>query len=511
MSWTVTIGGLLYNVVIIFAVYTWIKVSAKKKGVSEDFILSGRNLPWYVVASTISLTALGGGHINGLTAQGWNTGVATIWFCLAQGIVFIILTRFMAPWFIRMGIVTIPDMLGKMFGPYFLAIACGCFVAAGWSSVSLETQGLAVVVHGMTQLSPAQAAIIGGIIGVLYVFLAGMKEVQWVNLINAILMYVVCILVLVFIGVYVTHQGGAGWKTINDYFVTQGQRDLLTAFGSGEIMRTYVIGTFLAMALSMNMSQGNLQSALPIKNIKELNKTCYAAIPANIMFGVIIISMGMAAKAIPGAAATGGGNTGVVWLAMNVCPAWLSICVIGAFLAAILSSFAMLSLATATVIVRDLQTPFFTKTRSMSQKQEAFWVRIWILIIAITGVWVALGVPNINLAMTWRVTFEIPLFVMMMIGFLWKCSPMAGIITVLFCWVLNCLLTFTGWAALIHLEGNNYSLFMVVFGLLFGIILTAIDKKAKPGILKRYRAQKLEFDREHGRINPNIGPGGVSA
>jgi hypothetical protein len=166
----------------------------------------------------------------------------------------------------------------------------------------------------------------------------------------------------------------------------------------------------------------------------------------------------------------------------------------------------MLSLATATVLVKDIQTPFFTKTRSMTLKQEAFWVRFWIIVIAVTGVWVALGVPNINLAMTWRVTFEIPLFIMMMIGLLWKCSSMAGIVTVLFCWILNCVLTFTGWAALVHLEGNNYSIFMLVFSLLLGVILTAIDKKAKPGILKRFRAQKIEFDRRR-----SISTGGVTA
>jgi SSS family solute:Na+ symporter len=396
----------------------------------------------------------------------------------------------MAPWFIRMGVVTVPDMLGRMFGPYFLAIACGCFVVAGWSSLSLETQGLAVVVHGMTQLSLAQAAIFGGIIGVLYVFLAGMKEVGWVNLINAILMYVVCILVLVYIGLYVTHQGGHGWKTINEYFLTQGQKDLLTAFGNGTILRTYVIGTLLAIALSMNMSQANLQSALPIRSIRQLNKTLYATIPANVLFGVVVISMGMAAKAIPEAAATGGGNTGALWIVMHTCPAWLSVCVIGAFLAAMLSTFAMLALATATIIVRDLQIPFFTKMRSMSEKQETYWVRIWILIVSFTGVWISLGVPNIVQAMTWRITFEIPLFVMMILGFLWKCSSRAGIVSVLFCWALNCVLTFTGWAALVRLEGNNYSIFMLIFSLIIGFSLTAADRKAKPGMIKRYKAQK---------------------
>ena len=500
MSWTVSIGGLLYNVVIIIGVYIWIKARARKLNVTEDFILSGRDFPWYVCAATISLTSLGGQHINGLTAQSWSTGVTTIWFCLAQGVVFTVLCRFMAPWFIRMGVVTVPSMLGRMFGPHFLAIACGCFVVAGWSSLSLETQGLAVVIHGMTQFSLAQAAILGGIIGVLYVFLAGMKEVGWVNLINAILMYVVCILVLVYIGVYVTHQGGHGWKTVNDYFLSQGERDLLTAFGNGTILRTYIIGTFLAVALSMNMSQSNLQSALPIRSIRELNKTLYAAIPANIMFGVVVISMGMAAKAIPEAAATGGGNTGVLWIVMHACPAWLSICVIGAFLAAILSTFAILALATATIVVRDLQIPFFTKTRSMSKKQETFWVRVWILIVAFTGVWVALGVPNIVQAMTWRLTFEIPLFVMMMLGFFWKRSSRAGIVTVLFCWVLNCILTFTGLAALVRLEGNNYSIFMLIFSLLIGVSLTAADRKAKPGMIKRFKEQRLNDGRAPGSL-----------
>jgi Na+/proline symporter len=72
MNWFVTIGGIAYNVIIILAVYAWIASRRKhlKEG-EEDFILSGRKLPWFAVAACQALTALGGGHINGLSAQSW--------------------------------------------------------------------------------------------------------------------------------------------------------------------------------------------------------------------------------------------------------------------------------------------------------------------------------------------------------------------------------------------------------------------------------------------------------
>ena len=57
MSWTVSIGGLLYNVVIILAVYIWIKIRAKRLNVTEDYMISGRDFPWYVCAATISLAS----------------------------------------------------------------------------------------------------------------------------------------------------------------------------------------------------------------------------------------------------------------------------------------------------------------------------------------------------------------------------------------------------------------------------------------------------------------------
>jgi SSS family solute:Na+ symporter len=497
MVWVITIGGLLYNVIIIGLVTMMIERRKRMLGdVKDDFVTSGRNLPWYVVSATIALTTLGGGHINGLPAQAWGTGEATIYYCIAHGIVYIILLRFLAPWFLRMNYVTIPSMLGSMYGTGFSALALGCFVAAAWSSVSLETQGLSVVISGMTPLGPTSGAVVGSVIGLLYVLFAGMKEVGWVNLFNAILMYIVGIFMLVFVGIYVTKGGGHGWETITDYFRNDPeQEELIRAFGSGRILKTYVIGTMVSVGLGMNMNQGNMQSAVSVRNISVLKKALYGAIPLNVCFGILIIGLGLASKAVlnivpEAASAYEAGNFGVVWLAMNAVPWWVSIGWIGVALAALLSSWAMISLGGATVIVRDLQIPFFTKGRCMDNKTETKWVRIWIFIIGATATVIALGVPNVIPAITWRVSFEIPLFVMLVYGLVWKRSPISAIVTVIVCWAMNCVVTLFNLTAALHMEGDNYSIIMTVIAFILGAVITVCDKKAKPGYVKLYKEQK---------------------
>ena len=74
----------------------------------------------------------------------------------------------------------------------------------------LEMEAIAVTFSLMTGWSYTVCAIIGGVIAVLYVLLAGMKEIAWLNLINAILMYVA--LIMVFISLCTKLPGG--WDAV---------------------------------------------------------------------------------------------------------------------------------------------------------------------------------------------------------------------------------------------------------------------------------------------------------
>lgn len=497
MNWFVTIGGIAYNIIIILVVYAWIAARRRRlKEGEEDFILSGRNLPWFAVAACQALTALGGGHINGLAAQSWGTGMATIWYCIGHGIMFCIIMRFAGVWYRRVGAVTLNELFGKMFHPALAPILGGIGAAYSWAIITIETQGMATVISGMTGLTNLQGAIIGAIVGILYVFLAGMKEIGYVNLINAILMYVFGFIALIYLN-FTTPAGWAGMNaTLNENYY-----DLLNYMGNGDIIRTYVIGTLLVCAFGMNMAQGNIQSCAAVDSVKVLKKACVAAIPMNVLFGVIILSLGLASLALPDTAAMGNGAAGVVKLALYYMPSWLQICIIGVFLAAMLSTFAMLSLAFATCMVRDILGQF-PKFQNLTVKQETFWVRFWILVCAVTGTMGAVMIQaQVNLGITWCMAWLVPMFWVFVVGIQWKRSGRAAIITLIVCWILNMFLTFTPLAAQFHLDGNNYSIFMSAASLILMLIFTATDKNARESYRKTYIRQRAAYDARRGGIS----------
>jgi SSS family solute:Na+ symporter len=216
----------------------------------------------------------------------------------------------------------------------------------------------------------------------------------------------------------------------------------------------------------------------------------------NVLFGVIIISMGLASKGLVnlGLLDAPNGATGVVYLVVNYMPSWLQVCVIGMFLAAMLSTVAMESLALATMMNRNILS-YFPKFKNMSAKREATLSRIWIIAGGFTAAFAALTIQaQTNAALTWGFAWFVPLFFMFIIGMFWKRSRIGALITLITCWVFNVVLTFTPLASLFGLEGNNYSIFMIVLSLGLGIITTALDKNASPNFKSVYTKQRAAYD-----------------
>ena len=68
--------------------------------------------------------------------------------------------------------------------------------------LTVEAQGIGIIIQALTGWPIHQGAIIGGILGLLYVLLAGMREIGWVNLVNSIVMYAGLILATIFVGAH---------------------------------------------------------------------------------------------------------------------------------------------------------------------------------------------------------------------------------------------------------------------------------------------------------------------
>ena len=490
MNPVVTIGGLAYNFVIILICTIVIVIRRKNRGDEvEDFLSGGRRTGWMATAASMALGVLGGGHINGVPVQTWADGVATIFYCLGTGCFFIFTMRFTGIWYRRAGVDTINDLFAKMLNPAFSPILAGLVVGYAWLVMCVETQSMGVVISNLTGLSMPTACLLGSLLGVLYVLLAGQEEIALVNLINAILMYVFGIICLIFIGTQIK----GGWREINDTILSSNP-EFLAVLGNGEILRTYTIGTFLAAALGMNFLQGNVQPCKDSKNVKQLRQACYAAIPMNVCFGMIMVLFGFAGKGLvdSGRLVAADGASSVVQLVLVYMPSWLQICVIGMFLAAMLSTWSMLSLSIALTVNRDILVHL---PKKMSKKTENWTARLWIVIAGLFAAICGLACQGqANLALSWGWGWFIPLFILFAIGMWWKRSRNGSLIAVILCWIVNTLVTFTPLAAKFNLEGNNFSIFMFVFSLIFGFLFTALDKNAKPSFRKTYEAQRAEYD-----------------
>ena len=501
MNWFVTIGGIAYNFVIIVLCSIFIFMRRKRQGLQEgDFLFGGRQMGWFGCAATLALATLGGGHINGLSAQSWVTGVATNFFCLGTGFFFILVCRYTGVWYRRMGCESVTDLFGMMFHPALMPILAGFGIGYSWMVLCVEVQGMAAVIASMTGLPNLVGGLIGAAIGMLYIILGGIEEIELVNSVNAVLMYVFGTIVLVFIG-YNSLIGG--WKPINDSLLLN-DPVLLHALGNPVILRTYVIGAFVATALGMVFVQGDVQAAAAVPNVKVLRKACLAAIPLNVMFGVIIISMGLASKSLVdmNMLRAENGADGVVQLILNYMPNWLQVCVIGMFLAAMLSTFACMCLAVATMLNRSILN-YFPPFKNMSTQKENALSRLWILIAGVSSAFAAVSIQaQTNFALTWGMAWFVPLFFVFVIGMKWKRSRTGILATLIICWVFNMVLTFTPLAETIGFDGNTYSVFMLVLSLLLGIIFTALDKNALPSYRQVYDEQRGKYD---ARIGADIG------
>ncbi len=98
--------------VLILGVAWW--VIRQKNNTSDDYFLAGRNLGWFVVGSSIFASNIGSEHIVGLAGSGATDGVAMAHYELHAWCL-LVLGWFLAPFYMRSKIYTMPEFLEKRF------------------------------------------------------------------------------------------------------------------------------------------------------------------------------------------------------------------------------------------------------------------------------------------------------------------------------------------------------------------------------------------------------------
>ncbi len=431
------IAVVAYELLLIVGLGSWIQLRQSKSNDEEQFALAGRNLPVPVVAVTMALTVLGTAHILGVFEMAWILGASAVWFSLAHVLLLVIVCLGTGLWVRRLGVTTVPEMLDSAYGlETRLFVSC---VMAGvmFGILTVEAQGIGIIFASLTDWDIASGAIVGGAMGILYVILAGMKEIGWVNLVNATVMYVGLIAATIFVAFSLPSEG---FDTVGDFYLGQGESHMLSIFGNTDIMLTFVLGTVVAVVFSQGINQMLMQPAMAAESEKVIRHSLWIAAPINGMFGVFAVALGLAAKSVPEFQVLGQ-KVAATSMLVAYLPGWLGAVLLASFLAAILSTFAMLALAIATIFANDIYKPLYRPTSS--EREQTFVMRLTILFVAGIAIFAAAFLPPILAAMNWLFAWLVPVFWVVVFGLFWKRRQGVAISTLIVSWLVNCLWSFT--------------------------------------------------------------------
>lgn len=101
-----------------FAVFflAWKVTHRSKDAQSTDYFLGGRDLSWFLVGASLFASNIGSEHLIGLAGSGAASGLPVAQFEILAGFILLILGWVFVPFYLRSGVVTMPEFLEKRYG-----------------------------------------------------------------------------------------------------------------------------------------------------------------------------------------------------------------------------------------------------------------------------------------------------------------------------------------------------------------------------------------------------------
>jgi len=480
MNMGILIAVLVYEVAIILGVGIWLaKREASHPPHEGDFALAGRHLPTPVVAITLALTVLGTAHILGIFELSAIIGASAVWFSIAHVILLVLVCLSTGLWVRRLGLTTVPEILEMLYGRTTRLIVSCTMAGVIFGILTIETQGIGIIISSMTGWSISNGAIVGAILGIFYVVLAGMKEVGWLNLVNAIVMYVGLVLATIFIALRLP---GGNYNSVAEFYTSSGDGFMMSIYGTPQIFFTFALGMTIAVIFSQGINQMLMQPCMSAESEKTVRKALWIAAPLNGLFGVFAVVIGLTANSIPEFSALGPKVAATAML-VNYLPPWLAALLLASFLAAILSTFAMTALAPATLFTADIYRNLYKP--DATEKDMARTMRITIIVLAVIAMTVAAFLPPILAAMNWLFSWLVPIFWVVVFGLFWKRSSSAAIATLVSAWVTNSVWSFTELPAMLNMAEIPNAYITLAVTLTVGVVGNLLaDEKTRRSYFK---------------------------
>ncbi|NYS19885.1 sodium:solute symporter family protein [Streptomyces sp. SJ1-7] len=403
---------------------------------SLDFFLSGRSLPAWVTGLAFVAANLGATEILGMAATGAQYGVAVVhWYWIGAIPAMVFLGLVMMPFYYRSKVRSVPEFLLQRFDKSAHLLSSILFAFAAILIAGVNLYALSIVVEALLGWPQWVAIVVAGLFVLVYITIGGLSSAIY----NEVLQFFVILAALIPITVLGLKRVG-GWDAMSESLTKQHGGDFMTAWGGtgigdanplGANWLTIILG--LGFVLSFGYWTTNfaeVQRALSAKNLSAAKRTpLIAAFPKIFIVFAVMIPGLVAAVIVPQIGTPDSDltyNDAIPLLMQELLPnGVLGIAVTG-LLAAFMAGMAANVSSFNTVFTTDIWQRYVVK-----DKPDTYYLRFGRLITAI-GVLASIGTAFIAASfsniMSYLQTlfsfFNVPMFVVFIIGMFWKRASM---------------------------------------------------------------------------------------
>lgn len=431
-------NGLDYTLLgIYFVVVLGIGFAARRSvRTSLDFFLSGRSLPAWVTGLAFVAANLGATEILGMAATGAQYGVAVVhWYWIGAIPAMVFLGLVMMPFYYGSKVRSVPEFLLQRFDKSAHLLSSVLFAFAAILIAGVNLYALSIVVEALLGWPQWVSIVVAGFFVLAYITIGGLSSAIY----NEVLQFFVILAALIPICVIGLKRVG-GWDGLTDSLTKSHGDNFLHAWAGtgigdanplGANWLTIILG--LGFVLSFGYWTTNfaeVQRALSAKNLSAAQRTpLIAAFPKMFIVFLVMIPGLVAAALVPRIGLDGSGltyNDAIPLLMQELLPnGVLGIAVTG-LLAAFMAGMAANVSSFNTVFTYDIWAKYVKKDRD-----DAYYLRFGRLITAI-GVLCSIGTAflasSFSNIMGYLQTlfsfFNVPMFVVFIIGMFWKRASM---------------------------------------------------------------------------------------
>ena len=162
----------------VVAIAAW---ALRRQHSSDDYLMGGRSLPWWLIGMSIIATAFSSISLLGWTGKGYVSGGK--WFQLQAGellAIAIVMVLFL-PYFARLRMTTAYEYLEARFGPTSRVIASGMFHLTVLARGGLFLYLTARALHVFVEIDIGWSIVIVGVVAMVYSSLGGLGAVVWTD------------------------------------------------------------------------------------------------------------------------------------------------------------------------------------------------------------------------------------------------------------------------------------------------------------------------------------------